>query len=702
LALAKTASKQNHFTAHGFKSVPMKNKYPFSLAACLLLLATVANGQFNAGYYRQAEKLFQQKDYYEAQQYYEKFLVVDKKSRARAQPFAVEKKVKGKTNLNPRQEAVYHLADCYRQQHDYNKAEQRFKEACSFPLKIYPESQYWYGVSLRANGKYTEAIEAFTTFEKQYTELGPLLADADRELDNLHFIQQELARTNKNNFLLTRQSDPGHTSSYALAIQQGDTLVFTSIHKVDTGLKKGEGEYRNDLYESTTGLSAPDSNVLNGSRLIPNPLQDGLNNGLASFSVDGKRMFFTRWVKKNGVTQAAIWSSNRIDSGWSAPLRLEEPVNQEGANSTQPFVTTDGKYLLFSSDRDGGVGKYDLWYAELDSNYQPLYVRNMGDRINTPGDEESPYYHQNSRTLIFASNGRVGMGGFDIYYSKGNFNFSQWEKPVNPGIPINSPKDDLYYVSTDEDNCWNTGWLSSDRQTNCCLALYNIQQDNTAYISGTVVDCESHRPLPGVHFTVTDPRHPDKVFRQDVTDSLGQYAFSLKNTSRFELSVNKPGYNPGDGKFLVHMETGRDTLRNGAFCLQGIPPVPRDKEVKDELSSLTRSSVLGNFPYKKSTLPASAFVSLDSLTALMNRNPTIVIQVEGYTDGIGGDAYNIRLAQERVDACIRYLVKKGIGRTRLQGKSFGKCCPIAPDTIDGKDNPDGRARNRRVEYKLVP
>ncbi|HWK07085.1 MAG TPA: OmpA family protein [Puia sp.] len=682
-------------------------RYPYLifLIAIFLFSFFTTQAQSSLGYYNQGEKLFRQKNYDEAAQYYEKFLTLIKQGGSRSQPFAIEKKRRNHTNTNPRQEAVYHLAECYRQEHDYTKAEQRFKESTTFPTAAYPQSQYWYGVSLRANGKYDQAIEAFTSFEKNYNDMGPILIDADRELESLRFIQSQLARANKNSFWLTHQSGTGYTSAYALSVVKGDTVVFTSIHKVDTGAgKKAGSEYRNDLALSTIPSAAPthpDSTLLAASQLLPLPKEPGLHNGLPGFSSDGKKMFFTRWTKKEGITHSAIWSSDRSDSGWSQPALLGDPINSEGYNSTQPFVTADGKYLLFSSDRPGGSGNYDLWFASFDSNFQIISVSNMGEMINTPGDDESPYYHQNSRTLVFASNGRVGMGGFDIYYARGNFDIGRWDKPKNPGIPINSPKDDLYFVSTDEDNCWNTGWLSSDRHTDCCLALYTVLQDNHQYISGSVIDCNSQQPLAGVQLTVTDLHHGDRVFLENSTDSAGHYHFELKNTSRFRILADKKGYTPGSAAYQVEMETGMDSIRNDALCLRAIPVAPPDAALKEELGSLTRSSVLGNFPYKKSALPASAYVSLDSLAALMNRHPNAIIQVEGYSDGIGGTAYNIRLAQARVNACIRYLVKKGIAPSRLRGKSFGKCCPIAPDTINGKDNPAGREINRRVEYKLV-
>ncbi len=118
------------------------------------------------------------------------------------------------------------------------------------------------------------------------------------------------------------------------------------------------------------------------------------------------------------------------------------------------------------------AGGYDLWAASLDSNQEAIQVRNLGNVINTSGDEEAPYFHDKTRTLVFSSNGHVGMGGFDIYYAQGNFGLNDWEKPVNAGAPLNSSKDDIYFVGTDEDDVWNTGWISSDRSSECCLALF--------------------------------------------------------------------------------------------------------------------------------------------------------------------------------------------------------------------------------------
>jgi outer membrane protein OmpA-like peptidoglycan-associated protein len=398
----------------------------------------------------------------------------------------------------------------------------------------------------------------------------------------------------------------------------------------------------------------------------------------------------------SGVTTSAIYSSDKTDTGWTKPVPLPEPVNMEGSNSGQPFITADGKYLLFSSNREGGVGKYDVWYAPLDTNSNALLVTNAGNIVNTPGDEVSPSYHYTSRSLLFSSNGHVGMGGYDIFSAKGDFQLSNWDKPVNAGKPINSSKDDLYFISTDEDNLWNTGWLSSDRATDCCLELFAVRQDNAQYVSGSVTDCNSRQPLPGVALTIKDPKGGKVLLRQQ-TGSDGYYSFELKNTSRFEITAEKGGYNTAYESYKVYFDAGTDSVNNNNICLSLITQPVTNAGGYD----LSESATLAKFSFNQSALGNSSFYELDSLAALMHQFPSVTIEVGGYTDGRGSEAYNLKLAQKRVDACIRYLVKKGISKDRLVGKAYGECCPLEAEKINGRDNPRAREKNRRVEYREV-
>jgi OmpA-OmpF porin, OOP family len=649
------------------------------------------HAQNGSGYFNQAENLYKEKNYYEASVVFEKYLATEKKSRPRSTPFAIEKKVKGKANMDPHQEAVYHLAESYRKINDYQKAEKNYKESIGFSEKAYPDARYWYAITLRANQKYAEALVQITAFLEKHTEMDELLISADRELENLKFIQLQSERVN-DQFVLTEMKGKDPASGYALAQRNGDTVVFTSVMPEKS--TNGVTNYTNTLFESLNP-----NNPLTGAEQMDIPTGTGINDGMASFSHDGKVMFFTRWTKKNNQTISFIYTSHLGDKGWSEPVRAPEPLNQDGSNSAQPFLTADGRYVIFSSDRPGGSGGYDLWTASLDNNYEVIQVQNLGNVINTSGDEEAPYFHNKSRTLVFSSNGHIGMGGFDIFYAKGSFGLSDWDKPVNAGAPLNSSKDDLYYMATDEDDVWNTGWVSSDRSSECCLALFEVKENNSQFLKGTVVDCQTHLPLANVLLTVTDLRHPDRLLGKYKADTSGRYAIELHNSAHFRISFARPGYEPSNLDFNLQSHQGTDSLINDPACMKAIK-VP-DNEIAQLLKSLERSSHVGNFAYKKAVLSDSAHDNLDSLAKILKKYPDMVIMVEGYTDGIGGERYNLRLAQKRVNACIRYLLNEGVSRAQLKGKAMGKCCPIAPETIDGKDNPAGREINRRVEYKVM-
>ncbi len=673
------------------KNIKLKIVLPLAAG---LFLSHSGMAQRYSGYFGQAEKLYQTNHYFEATQVYEKYLATEKNSQPRSSPFAVDKKRKGRRNMNPHQEAVYHLAESYRQLNDYAHAEKYYKQSTTFSPKVYPASRYWYAVTLRAEQKYDSALAELNKFLEKHTEMDGLLMGADQEMENLKFIQAQSGRVN-DRFTVVAKPDPKNISAYALTVKSGDTVVYTTIHQEPgTKASKGLPAYNDmlvmapdeaDPYASVTPLKGADAKEE--------------NSGLAAFSHDGRQMFFTRWTKVNGVNNSKLYHSLHTDSGWSAPEPCVEPLNFPGSNSAQPALTSDARYIFFSSDRAGGSGGYDIWQASLDSNGEPIQVQNLGNVINTPGNEQAPYYHDRSRTLVFSTSGRTGMGGYDLFYSRGSFNMQGWEKPQNAGAPLNSSKDDMYYVSTDEENLWNTGWVSSDRASDCCLAMFSVTENNARLVKGYAVNAKTGKPLANVVITVTDKRHSSKVLGTYKTDSTGHYAFEIHNTGHVNIDANKQGFINSKTSLDIDDVSGKDSVLQDPLALN--PARDEDQELRGLLDGLTRSSRIGNFAYKKAVLNDSSSDKLDSLASLLMSHPQLVIQVEGYTDGIGGDAYNLKLAQRRVDVCISYLVKKGVSSKQLSGKAMGECCPILPEVVDGKDDPHAREINRRVEYRVL-
>jgi OOP family OmpA-OmpF porin len=228
----------------------MVNTIPFKKFLVTAFIAVMAipyaHGQNGSGYFNQAENLYKSKKYYEASQVFEKYLATERNSRPRSTPFAIEKKVKGKANMDPHQEAVYQLATSYRMINDYQKAEKYYKESVGFSEKAYPDARYWYAVTLRANQKYPEALVQINAFLEKHTQLDDLLMGADRELEDLKFIQLQSERAN-DQFTLNEMKGKTPASGYAL-VQRADGFVFTAI-KEETD-KGGEKSYMNTLFES--------------------------------------------------------------------------------------------------------------------------------------------------------------------------------------------------------------------------------------------------------------------------------------------------------------------------------------------------------------------------------------------------------------------------------------------------------------------
>jgi OmpA-OmpF porin, OOP family len=689
------------------------------VAAGLLAVAGRASAQIgNPAYFYKAEKLFHAKKYFEAAQVFEKYLYSEQPSRSQGSPFAIEKRVKDMPTLNMHEAAIFNAAECYRNYNDYTRAVKYYAIAVDFKDKAFVLAPFWYGVLLRAQGNYEKAYTVLSKFVESYRVMGPIMLRADREVEDLKFIRTQLKRADST-YRVEQRSLNGTTSSYALSVVHDDTVSFTSIivdsmavaggfvvpggrngtaghgpsveSRRNSGIKLDGKDYNAGIFETV---------LRNGSVASPIGLPDsaGVRQGLACFSADGRVMFFTRWYEQPSRQKANIYRSVRQDSGWSTPVLVGGQVNVIGYNSTQPFLTRDNKYLLFASDRLGSVGGYDLWFAGLDSAFDAINVTNMGTDINTPGDDETPFYHEKSHILAFSSNGRVGMGGFDIYSAQRGIGFDRWEQPVDAGVPVNSTKDDQYFVSTDEDNLWNTGFVSSDRSTDCCLAIFSVRQKNTLVITGSVLDSATHQPIGNADVTFKDYKHGDTVIGTRQTDDSGHYRIEMHNVSSFFEDAAHTGYRSASNKLTVELKAG-DNLFTSPDLLLAMPLSDKDR-IRQELKRLS-DGTLAYFAFAKHDLNPAAYVALDTLVALMKRETGLKIEIGGYTDGKGKLDYNMRLAQSRVDVCVNYLLKKGVDAARVVGKAYGPCCPVAPEVVDGKDNPAGRALNRRVVYKML-
>lgn len=678
---------------------PLQAKRTTRTLLLLLLVACtcMVKAQYVTDFKRTAELYFEKGDYYTAAQYFEKYLTARQLNMKSGDflPYAFNQKKAGakKKESNDYGYTVYKLAESYRLYNDFTNAEHWYGIAVQTDSAAYPLAPYWYGVCLRANTKYADAEAQLSRFLQTYKQNDDYAEKARKELANCRFIQQQLAGSGKRKVKMRRLNSFINQggANYAPMWMNATTFMFTSS-RADSSKVKGANKnpYMNALYKT---LIVRDTIMGTAEKVNVKDTKE-MQQGVASLSYDGKKMFLTRWVSQDGRNVATLYSSVWGGTDWSEPEKLSNLINLPGSSNEQPFVTSDGKYLIFASDRPGGIGKYDLWYCVLDASGNPGTPVNMGSTINTRDDENAPFYHTATQTLVFASNGRVGMGGYDLFTSKGDFT-ANWQDPQNMGYPVNSTKDDIYFTSRDSKYLLKDAYFSSDRSSVCCLELFSLRRANQP-ISGKIRDCSSGAPLVGATVSLVDTIQNKIVYTQDI-DATGSFNFEVEEFKPLKVVATKNHYLTGYVYLEKPGDAGVDTLMSPDLCL--------NHEDTAKPYPVNRPVVMKNifYDFNKSSLRPESYPVLDTLASVMRMYPNMAVELSAHTDSKGTDQYNLKLSAARAQSCVDYLVQKaGINASRITSKGFGECCPVAPNTTPtGKDNPDGRALNRRTELKVL-
>lgn len=628
-----------------------------------------------SGYLKAADDYYAQGDYYSAAQLYEKLLNGTVVNKSEYNPYTNNRVKPATASEAQKAEARYKLAESFYRLHQYGKAEPHFKAVSDAGN---PAAAYYYAKTLQYNGKPSEADAAFKKFLATAGADATMKADAEKQLANLGFVQSQMARTDLSRYQVTKAGINSEGATYAPASMDGK-LVFTST-RPDAAYNQANPN-TNKLYRNTDG-----SNV----ELIGLPADANMEQGVASFY--GNNMYFTKWQLVDGKKQAGIYRAEKSGTGWGSPAMLGAPVNASGASSSQPFVTPDGKWLLFSSDMAGGAGQKDIWAVALDATGNPTGSPVNLKAVNTPGNEEAPFYHQASKTLVFSSNGYTGMGGYDLFTSKGELGGSM-QAPVNMGYPVNSVKDDMYYLTNDAKSVWNNAYFSSDRNSECCLDLYTFNKLRVKKnITGSVVDCGSGSPVPGVTVVAKDSKG-NQVY-SGRTDANGKFSFQMDEFASVETSLNADGYDAANLRMNIAADDELEAFNAPALCMNKEKPKPVE---------VNKAVVLQNVQYEfgKYNLSPKSYPIFDTLIGWMNEYPSMKVEISAHTDAIGTESVNQKLSEKRAESCVKYLESKGIARDRIVAKGYGETMPIEPNRVNGKDNPKGRKANRRTEFKVL-
>ncbi|SOD12170.1 OmpA family protein [Pedobacter xixiisoli] len=659
----------------------------------VLCFANVANAQMGSSNKRIADVYFLNKEYYAAAEYYKRVLQISPDSAGFVIPYGFEQRMK---ETSPRKDdyeyAVYQLASSLRLYKNFRDAEKWYAVSNKFTNPKYAQSEFWYGECLRANLKYDEAIKSFESFIDKYKVNDDFIAKAKLEIASSKYALYEMRYPRM--FKIARLSNNINQagSNYAPAVSNSE-LYFTSSRPVGS-------EGKNQILEGSKGQlrvfkkETPYVNTIY-SVAIENPTAEKVNiqkinmdfkkmeSAAATVHPNGEMMFLTAWATDKEYQKRNIYISRKEGNGWGAPVSLGGEININGFNSMQPSVTRDGKYLIFSSDRPGGLGGYDLWFATLRSDGSVGSPVNMGEKINTKEDEQAAYYLPATQKLVFSSNGRVGLGGFDFYESVGDF--AEWAEPINMGYPFNSAKDDIYFAALDD--AGKEAYISSDRESVCCLEVFQVVREYIS-VQGTILDCATKKPLAGATITAVGTNVPEQVMKTDVN---GRYNFQVGSNRDLQINVMKDKYFAKNISYNYAQLFKADTLLSSELCLE---PMVINKPI-----------VLKNILYEfnSAELTDSSKKTLDTLFQVMIDNPNIEIELSAHTDNIGSEPYNLDLSDKRAKSCVAYLMSKGITPDRLTSKGYGFSKPVALNQTEGgkKDNPAGRALNRRTEFKVT-
>lgn len=657
-----------------------------------LLLAPFgyANAQYVVNYKRVADTYFENKDYYAASTFYKKALKITGDSTLALLPYGTERKsAKDEKVIEDYEGSIYNLAESSRLYREFSEAEKYYAVAITFTNTRYRKAQFYYAECLRANKKFTPAIDAFQVFIRKNPN-DPLVKEAQKEIASCKFALEEMRFPRMVQIRKIASNINGLGSNYA-PVKVGNDFYFTSSRPVATAGKKdimktdaGEVQistkanpFINNLYTTKTDLGVADISV----RMMDLNLPRNVETAAASFSPDGKRIYFTYWRERE---RYSIYTATKMDDKWSDPVQVGLEINSKDFNSSQPFVTADGKYLLFSSDRSGGYGKFDLWYCTIREDGTLGQAVNLGPTINTEDDERAPNYNTITKKLLFSTDGRVGLGGMDFFEAEGDL--ITWSEPKNLGYPFNSSKDDLYFTAANEQG--TRGYISSDRESSCCLEVFEVKKESFS-ISGILTDCKTKLPLAGATVTFSNAESNKKV----ITGVDGKYLFSVDSKRPVKLLFAKDNYFSITKNYPYEELAKADTMIYKDYCISpfklGIP--------------IALDNVYYEFNSAELTEPSKKV--LDFLIPIMEDNPEMEIELGSHTDNIGTDEYNLDLSNQRAKSCVDYLVSKGISESRLTSKGYGESMPIAPNEIGKgkkkKDNPEGRAKNRRTEFKVT-
>ena len=581
------------------------------------------------------------------------------------------------TNGNADTYVYTKLADCYFNIFNTVEAEKWYAKALETSES--PETIYKYSQMLKANGKYDESnkwMDKFATMRP-----GDDRSTAFRK--NPDYLPKILEKGKKFN---VQDAGVNTTASDFGGIIQGNKLYVTSARNDSRKTYGWNDQPYLDIYEFNV---ADDGSYQNGT-LLSSRINTKYHEGLVSFSPDGKTMYFSResfydniYVKdslNNRISTINLYSSTKLSDGWSEVDAL--PFNSQNYSVKNPSVSADGSTLYFASDMAGGYGDYDIYKASINEDGTFGEAVNLGQKINTEGQEMFPYSSSNG-TLYFSSDSHLGLGGLDVFHTK---EIDGKYTPIrNVGVPANSNADDFAFSINEETE---QGFVSSNREggvgSDDIYAIKKLQPLCDVLITANVTDAKTSAAVSGASVGIYDTE--GNLLSTKTSDENGVAEFIIECETDTQLQVLMADYESAnvDVKGTSEEEMSVDIALN-----------PIDKIIQGD--EIVLNPIY--FDFDKSNITAQAAFELDKLIQIMNKYPETIIRAESHTDHLGSATYNQKLSERRALTTVQYVISKGIDESRISGEGKGENNPIID--CGNKCSEEDRAANRRSEFHIV-
>jgi outer membrane protein OmpA-like peptidoglycan-associated protein len=436
-----------------------------------------------------------------------------------------------------------------------------------------------------------------------------------------------------------------------------------------------------DIWFSTL---QPDSSWGNAQKL-GYPINDPLNNDFISISPDNNTLFMSDKAC-DPTSEIKFWVSHRTKTGWSNPTKMKLNNGYNLDKYTEVTLSADGRTIIIALRREDTMGEPDLYACFLGKDSVWSEPKNLGKTVNTLGQDFAPFLAADNVTLYYSTDGLPGYGGEDVFITRRlDDSWTKWSEPENLGTNVNSPHWDAYY-SVNASGTY--AFLNSTESDTTSSDIYQIKLASNnvpkpvVIVQGKVLDGKTKMPLDALISYEILPEGKDAGLARS-NPATGEYRIILPYGKSYGYRAEAKGYISVNENFDLVDQKQYQQITNDLFLI----PIEAGQTIK--LNNIF-------FVQSKAEMLPSSYPELDRLVKIMKDNPTMEIELHGYTDNNGDAQKNIELSEQRVEAVKIYMITRGIAAKHIQGKGFGGANPIADNHKE-----ETRKLNRRVEFVII-